>query len=200
MHDFFFFCLIQKYANSYTNKNKALSSQPFQHSFTSVVIIYFLGGIPGAGHAGCVGFGSSGLCQAADWKWSQHASLSHAFQAGGALQHGNHISTQRLQFVSTELEILHVFELHFFSFLFLRDMVPLTRCITWSEMSKRYELCGRSDTPLACHFWIGVSSIFDPIDVPLLLAVLVYLFWVLGFFFAGFFVLLFVVCHAVNCK
>lgn len=67
---------------------------------------YFLGGIPGAGHAGCIGFGSSGLCQAAYWKWSQYAPLSHAFQAGGALQHGNHMQHQHTAtaLVSKEIE------------------------------------------------------------------------------------------------
>lgn len=68
-------------------------------------------------------------------------------------------------------------------------MVPRTRCITWLEMSKRYELCGYSDTR-ACHFWIDcVSKRFDHIDVPLLLAVLII-----------FVLFCFVVSRAVNCK
>lgn len=40
------------------------------------------------------------------------------------------------------MALFRVFVLHFsfYFLLFLRDMVPPTRCITWLEMSKRYEL------------------------------------------------------------
>ena len=50
--------------------------------------VCMVGGFSGAVYVGCPSAGQSGLRQAADRERSEHASLPHPLQTGGALQHG----------------------------------------------------------------------------------------------------------------
>lgn len=53
-----------------------------------VLVGVSLGGISGAGNAGCTNNGQGGFCQAADRERCEHAPFPHHHTPGGTLQHG----------------------------------------------------------------------------------------------------------------
>ncbi len=48
-------------------------------------VCVWLGGLSRAVYAGCTGAGQSGLCEAVDWEWSEHAPLPDTVQTWRAL-------------------------------------------------------------------------------------------------------------------